>query len=86
MIKIQNISEMQPTLGFPVFDILENTAWVFNESELAASFRILFDSIAKAVCHSRLGMQELFQSFCKDSLYGTEGIYRILWQAAGGTF
>jgi hypothetical protein len=23
MIKIQNISEMQPTLGFPVFDILE---------------------------------------------------------------
>lgn len=35
---------------------------------LVASFRILFDSIAKAVRHSRLGMQELFLFFTKIAL------------------
>ena len=34
MAKIQNISEIQPTLGFTEFDILEKYRKSFNESEL----------------------------------------------------
>ena len=34
MAKIQNISEIRPTLGFTEFDILEKYRKSFNESEL----------------------------------------------------
>ena len=34
MAKIQNISEIHPTLGFTEFDILEKYRKSFNESEL----------------------------------------------------
>ena len=34
MAKIQNISEIHPTLGFTEFDILEKYCDSFNESEL----------------------------------------------------
>ena len=34
MAKVQNISEIQPTLGFTEFDILEKYRKSFNESEL----------------------------------------------------
>ena len=34
MAKIQNISEIHPTLGFPEFDILEKYRKRLNESEL----------------------------------------------------
>ena len=35
MAKIQNISEIHPTLGFTEFDILEKYRKSFNESELS---------------------------------------------------
>ena len=39
MAKIQNISDIHPTLGFTEFDILEKYRKSFNESELAGSIQ-----------------------------------------------
>ena len=41
MAKIQNISEIQPTLGFTEFDILEKYRKSFNESEVTILFSAL---------------------------------------------
>ncbi len=50
MAKIQNISEIHPTLGFTEFDILEKYRKSFGESELGNLHSVFpFDSIAKEV-------------------------------------
>ena len=63
MAKIQNISEIHPTLGFTEFDILEKYRKSFNESELGSLHSVFpFDSIAKEVSLSqhRLGRRNFF--------------------------
>ena len=50
MAKIQNISEIHPTLGFTEFDILEKYRKSFNESELDRLHPVFpFEHMAKAV-------------------------------------
>ena len=50
MAKIQNISEIHPTLGFTEFDILEKYRKSFKESELGRLHSVFpFDSIAAGV-------------------------------------
>ena len=78
MVKIQNISEIHPTLGFTEFDILEKYRKSFHESELGSLHSVFpFESIAKEIglSQSHLGRRN---SFSKDSPYGTEGLHRIL--------
>ena len=49
MAKIQNISEIHPTLGFTEFDILEKYRKSFNESELGKLHSVFpFECMAKA--------------------------------------
>ena len=49
MAKIQNISEIQPTLGFTEFDIIEKYRKSFNESELGRLHSVFpFEHMAKA--------------------------------------
>ena len=49
MAEIQNLSEIQPTLGFTEFDILEKYCKNFNESELDRLHWVLpFGCMAKA--------------------------------------
>ena len=49
MAKIQNISEIHPTLGFTEFDVLEKYRKSFNESELGRLHSAFpFDRMAKA--------------------------------------
>ena len=49
MAKIQNISEIHPTLGFTEFDILEKYRKSFNESELGRLHSVFpFEVMAKA--------------------------------------
>ena len=49
MAEIQNLSEIQPTLGFTEFDILEKYCKNFNESELDRLHWLLpFERMAKA--------------------------------------
>ena len=49
MAKIQNISEIHPTLGFTEFDILEKYRKSFNESELDRLHSVFpFERMAKA--------------------------------------
>ena len=60
MAKIQNISEIHPTLGFTEFDILEKYRKSFKESELGRLHSVFpFDRIAKSVGLSerRLGAE-----------------------------
>ena len=81
MAKIQNISEIQPTLDFTEFDILEKYRKSFNESELGRLHSVFpFERMAKAT-----GTQEHLQPCGKDCPHGPEGIHRILRQTAGGT-
>ena len=48
MAKIRNISEIQPTLGFTEFDILEKYRKSFHESELGRLHSVFpFERIAK---------------------------------------
>ena len=50
MAKIQNISEIHPTLGFTEFDILERYRKSFHESELGRLHSVFpFEHIAKTV-------------------------------------
>lgn len=68
MVKIQNISEIHPTLGFTEFDILEKYRKSFNESELSSLHSVFpFDSIAKEVSLSqhRLGRRNFFSPSAK---------------------
>ena len=58
MAKIQNISEIHPTLGFTEFDVLEKYRKSFNESELGRLHSMFpFERMAKAIglCEQRLG-------------------------------
>lgn len=71
MVKIQNISEIHPTLGFTEFDILEKYRTSFNASELADLHSVFpFDGIAKEVRLSqhRLGRRNCFSPSAKIAL------------------
>ncbi len=89
MAKIQNISGIHSTLGFPEFDILENYRKSFHESELGRLHSVFpFERMAKirmGLSDRRPGSQEHLQPFGEDRPYGPEGVHRILRQAAGGT-
>ena len=63
MAKIQNISEIHPTLGFTKFDILEKYRKSFHESELSRLHSVfLFECMAKAagLSEQRLGRRNIF--------------------------
>ena len=66
MAKIRNISEIQPTLGFTEFDILEKYRKSFHESELGRLHSVFpFERIAKesGLSEQRLGRKNIF-SLC----------------------
>ena len=71
MAKIQNISEIHPTLGFTEFDVLEKYRKSFNESELGRLHSVFpFDRIAKAagLSEQRLGRRNIFSPAAKIAL------------------
>ena len=71
MAKIQNISEIHPTLGFTEFDILEKYRKSFNESELGKLHSVFpFECMAKAAGLSdrRLGRRNRFSPSAKIAL------------------
>ena len=71
MVKIQNISEIHPTLGFTEFDIQEKYRKSFHESELGRLYSVfLFERIAKEVGLSehRLGRKGIFSPCVKIGL------------------
>ena len=71
MAKIQNISEIHPTLGFTEFDILEKYRKSFNESELGKLHSVFpFECMAKAAGLSdrRLGRRNIFSPSAKIAL------------------
>ena len=71
MAKIQNISEIHPTLGFTEFDVLEKYRKSFNESELGRIHSVFpFERMAKAIGLSghRLGRRNIFSPLAKISL------------------
>ena len=71
MAKIQNISEIHPTLGFTEFDVLEKYRKSFNESELGRIHSVFpFERMAKAIglSEQRLGRRNIFSPLAKISL------------------
>ena len=71
MVKIQNISEIHPTLGCTEFDIQEKYRKSFHESELGRLYSVfLFERIAKEVGLSehRLGRKGIFSPCVKIGL------------------
>ena len=71
MAKIQNISEIHPTLGFTEFDILEKYRKSFHASELGSLHSVFpFESIAKEIglSQSRLGRRNCFSPSAKIAL------------------
>ena len=71
MAKIQNISEIHPTLGFTEFDILEKYRKSFNESELGRLHSVFpFERMAKAMGLSEncLGRRNIFSPSAKIAL------------------
>ena len=71
MAKIQNISEIHPTLGFTEFDILEKYRKSFNESELGRLHSVFpFERMAKAagLSEQRLGRRNIFSPSAKIAL------------------
>ena len=71
MAKIQNISEIHPTLCFTEFDILEKYRKSFNESELGKLHSVFpFECMAKAAGLSdrRLGRRNIFSPSAKIAL------------------
>lgn len=78
MAKIQNISEIHPTLGFTEIDVLEKYLKNINESELGRLHSVSpLERMAKTVGlpeQSSL-QQEHFQPFGKDSPYDPEVLY-----------
>lgn len=71
MAKIQNISEIHPTLGFTEFDILEKYRKSFNESELGRLYSVFpFERIAKeaGLSEQRLGRKNIFSPCAKIGL------------------
>ena len=68
MTKIQNISEIHPTLGFTEFDVLKKYRKSFNESELGRLHSVFpFESMAKDIGLSehRLGCRNIFTPSAK---------------------
>ena len=65
MVKIQNISEIHPTLGFLEFDILEKYRKSFNESELGRLHSVFpFECMAKAqACRNSVWVSGTFSVF-----------------------
>ena len=71
MAKIRNISEIQPTLGFTEFDILEKYRKSFHESELGRLHSVFpFERIAKesGLSEQRLGRKNIFSRCAKIGL------------------
>ena len=71
MVKIQNISEIHPTLGFLEFDILGKYRKSFNESELGRLHSVFpFECMAKAagLSEQRLGHRNIFSPCAKIAL------------------
>ena len=71
MAKIQNISEIHPTLGFTEFDILEKYRKSFNESELGRLHSVFpFEVMAKTIglSENRLGRRNVFSPSAKIAL------------------
>ncbi|MDN0078964.1 transposase [Bacteroides gallinaceum] len=71
MAKIQNISEIQLTLGFTEFDVLEKYRKSFNESELGRLHSVFpFESMAKGIglSEQRLGRRNIFTPSAKIAL------------------
>ena len=71
MVKIQNISEIHPTLGFTEFDILEKYRKSFNESELGRLHSVFpFEVMAKTIglSENRLGRRNVFSPSAKIAL------------------
>ena len=71
MAKIQNISEIHPTLGFTEFDILEKYRKSFHESELGRLHSVFpFECMAKAagLSEQRLGHRNIFSPCAKIAL------------------
>ena len=71
MAKIQNISEIHPTLGFAEFDILEKYRKSFHASELGSLHSVFpFENIAKEIGLSqpRLGRRNCFSPSAKIAL------------------
>ena len=68
MAKIQNISDIHPTLGFTEFDILEKYRKSFNESELGRLHSVFpFEVMAKTMglSENRLGRRNIFSPSAK---------------------
>ena len=68
MAKIQNISEIHPTLGFTEFDIIEKYRKSFYESELGRLHSVFpFERMAKAMglSEQRLGRRNIFSPSAK---------------------
>lgn len=68
MAKIQNISDIHPTLGFTEFDILEKYRKSFNESELGRLHSVFpFEVMAKnmGLSENRLGCRNIFSPSAK---------------------
>ena len=68
MAKIQNISDIHPTLGFTEFDILERYRKSFNESELGRLHSVFpFAVMAKTMgmSENRLGRRNIFSLSAK---------------------
>ena len=68
MAKIQNISEIHPTLGFTEFGVLEKCRKSFNESELGRLHSVFpFEVMAKAMglSENRLGRRNIFSPSAK---------------------
>ena len=71
MAKIQNISEIHPTLGFTEFDILEKYRKSFNESELGRLHSVFpFEVMAKVMglSENRFGRRNIFSPSAKIAL------------------
>lgn len=68
MAKIQNISGIHSTLGFPEFDILENYRKSFHESELGRLHSVFpFECMVKAagLLEQRLVRRNIFSPCAK---------------------
>ena len=73
MAKIQNISDIHPTLGFTEFDILEKYRKSFNESELGRLHSVFpFAVMAKTMglSENRLGCRNIFSPSAKIAIMG----------------
>ena len=83
MAKIQNISEIHPTLGFTEFDILEKYRKSFKESELGRLNSVFpFEVMVKTMglSENRLGCRSIFSPSTKIALLNP---FRRYWPHTG---